>query len=215
MEELTFAKRLKQNHLHEIRLFSWPPNALQARTFQLSQLPLKARVLSQSGGLGPPSLKGKLTDDSRWKLEARSEMQNPFYHFRKNGPVRMRASLLNWWRRTVNLRRPERARHEGSTGPKRLDDTPCKTYKLVCTFVLSLRRPRIIPLERNEGPTQPRDEQHCTNIVPPLKSGKTKWCELETSTEMCSGSKEGSYLRLINVWSFNSRLESNKEEEEE
>ena len=31
-------------------------------------------------------------------------------------------SLLNLCRRTVNLRRPERARNEGSTGPKRLDD---------------------------------------------------------------------------------------------
>ena len=31
--------------------------------------------------------------------------------------------LLNLWRRTVNLRRPERARNEGTTGPKRLDDT--------------------------------------------------------------------------------------------
>ena len=47
----------------------WPESsttpALPSRTFRLSQLPLKARVLSQSGGLGPPSLKGKLTDDLR------------------------------------------------------------------------------------------------------------------------------------------------------
>ena len=40
-------------------------NALLSRTFRLSQLPLKARVLSQSGGMVPPSLKGKLTDDLR------------------------------------------------------------------------------------------------------------------------------------------------------
>jgi len=33
-------------------------------------------------------------------------------------------------------------------------------------------------------------------------------------TEMCSGSEEGSYLRLIDFLSLNSRLESNKEEEE-
>ena len=33
-----------------------------------------------------------------------------------------RKSLLNLRRRTVNLRHPERARNEGSTGPKRLDD---------------------------------------------------------------------------------------------
>ena len=38
-------------------------------------------------------------------------------------------SLLNLRRRTVNLRRPERARNEGSRGPKRLDDTRCTTYK--------------------------------------------------------------------------------------
>ena len=30
-------------------------------------------------------------------------------------------------RRTVHLRRPDRARNEGSTGPKRLDDTRCTT----------------------------------------------------------------------------------------
>ena len=34
-------------------------------------------------------------------------------------------------------------------------------------------------------------------------------------TEMCSGSEAGSYLRLIDVVSFNSRLENNQEEEEE
>ena len=34
-------------------------------------------------------------------------------------------------------------------------------------------------------------------------------------TEMCSGSEEGSYLSLIDFVSLNSRLESNKEEEEE
>ena len=38
-------------------------------------------------------------------------------------------SLLNSWRRTVNLRRPDRARDEGTTGLKRLDDTRCTTYK--------------------------------------------------------------------------------------
>ena len=37
-------------------------------------------------------------------------------------------SLLHVWRRTVNLRRPARARNKGSAGPKRLDDTRCKTY---------------------------------------------------------------------------------------
>ena len=34
-------------------------------------------------------------------------------------------------------------------------------------------------------------------------------------TEMCSGSEAGSYLRLINFVSLNSRLASNNEEEEE
>ena len=33
-------------------------------------------------------------------------------------------------------------------------------------------------------------------------------------TEMCSGSEAGSYLRLIDFVSLNSRLESNKEERE-
>ena len=37
-------------------------------------------------------------------------------------------SSLNVCRRTVNLRRPERARNEGSTGPNRLDDALCTTY---------------------------------------------------------------------------------------
>jgi len=32
------------------------------------------------------------------------------------------------------------------------------------------------------------------------------------SAEMCSGSEAGSYLRLIDFVSFDSRLESNKEE---
>ena len=32
-------------------------------------------------------------------------------------------------RRTVNLRRTERAQNEGSTGPKRLDDTRYKPHK--------------------------------------------------------------------------------------
>ena len=36
---------------------------------------------------------------------------------------------MNLCHRPVNLRRPERAWHEGSTGYKRLDDTRCKTYK--------------------------------------------------------------------------------------
>ena len=40
-----------------------------------------------------------------------------------------RESLLNVCRRTVNLRRPERARNEGTTGPERLDDTRCTSYR--------------------------------------------------------------------------------------
>ena len=39
------------------------------------------------------------------------------------------ASLLNFWRRTVNLSRPERARKKVTTGPQRLDDTRFTTYK--------------------------------------------------------------------------------------
>ena len=35
----------------------------------------------------------------------------------------------NLWCLTANLRRPESARNEGSTRPKRLDDTRCKTNK--------------------------------------------------------------------------------------
>ena len=39
--------------------------------------------------------------------------------------------------------------------------------------------------------------------------------DLETAeTEMCSGSEGGSYLRLIEFCILNSRLESDKEEEE-
>ena len=40
--------------------------------------------------------------------------------------VRIFIELMTW---TVNLRRPERARNEGSIGPKRLDDTRCTTHK--------------------------------------------------------------------------------------
>ena len=45
------------------------------------------------------------------------------------GAPHRRESLSILWRRTVNLRRPERARHEGSKGPNRLDDTRCTTYQ--------------------------------------------------------------------------------------
>ena len=38
-------------------------------------------------------------------------------------------SSLNLRRRTVNLRRPEWARNEGSVGPKRFDDTRCTRCK--------------------------------------------------------------------------------------
>ena len=38
-------------------------------------------------------------------------------------------SLFNSQHRTVNLGRLERAHNEGTTGPKRLDDTRCITYK--------------------------------------------------------------------------------------
>ena len=38
-------------------------------------------------------------------------------------------SLLDLKRRTVNFRRPGRARNEGPTGPKRLDDTRCTIHQ--------------------------------------------------------------------------------------
>jgi len=47
-------------------------------------------------------------------------------------------------------------------------------------------------------------------------SGVRVWgvgCRVNYSTETCSGSEEGMYLRLID--SLNSRLENNQEEEEE
>ena len=50
------------------------------------------------------------------------------WHERQN-PARERRSLLNLSRQSVSCRRPERARNEGSTGPKRPDDTRCNTYK--------------------------------------------------------------------------------------
>ena len=40
-------------------------------------------------------------------------------------PADRESSLLNMWRRTVNFRRPERARNEGYTGPEGLNDTQC------------------------------------------------------------------------------------------
>jgi len=45
-----------------------------------------------------------------------------------------RESSLNLCRRTVNLRRPERARNEGTTGPQGLDDTRFTTSKRRINF---------------------------------------------------------------------------------
>ena len=56
-------------------------------------------------------------------------------------------SLLNLWRRTVDLRRPDRARNEGTTGPRRLDDTRCTTYKRRWVTVLikiNILRPCVV-----------------------------------------------------------------------
>jgi hypothetical protein len=46
-----------------------------------------------------------------------------------HAPAQEGESLLKLRRRTVNLRRPERARNEGSTESKRLDDTRCTTFR--------------------------------------------------------------------------------------
>ena len=43
-------------------------------------------------------------------------------------------SLLNLQRRTVNLRRPERARNEGYTGPTGLDDTTHRVASAPCAY---------------------------------------------------------------------------------
>ena len=66
---------------------------------------------------------------SRTCNESKEEEEAPCGEVRQTQALgRERESLLNLWRRTVKLRRPERARNEGSTEPKRLDDTRCKTY---------------------------------------------------------------------------------------
>ena len=57
---------------------------------------------------------------------------------------KIKESVLDLRRRTVNFRRPERARNEGTTGRKRVDDTPRKTFKahcfsgLICKTVVSI-----------------------------------------------------------------------------
>ena len=64
------------------------------------------------------------------KMLARTQiLSDTFYHFVNNEwfydtvpPPPERESILNLCRPTVNLRRPERSRNEGTTGPKRLDD---------------------------------------------------------------------------------------------
>ena len=56
----------------------------------------------------------------------KSDTRNQTPGFLPSAPDHKGESLLNLWRRTVHLRRPERARIEGCTGLKRLNDTRCK-----------------------------------------------------------------------------------------
>ena len=51
--------------------------------------------------------------------------------------------MLNLSRQTANLRRPERARNEGSTGPTRLDNTRYTMWDHQTPAVGALRRGRV------------------------------------------------------------------------
>jgi hypothetical protein len=67
-------------------------------------------------------------------------------------------SLFNSQHRTVNLGRLERAHNEGTTGPKRLDDTRCTTFQPGTNSVkedLEALEAHEIPLERRSGDTTP------------------------------------------------------------
>ena len=59
---------------------------------------------------------------------ARSSATSPLVP-RQASPLKKKEYLLNLRRRTVTSRSPERARKEGCTGPKRLNDTPCTNYR--------------------------------------------------------------------------------------
>jgi len=67
--------------------------------------------------------------------------------------------------------------------------------------------------------TTKRFDRACTCLTRACAHDKTQLellSNIEEKTEICSGSEEGSYLRLIDfVYHTNSRLESNKGEEEE
>jgi len=58
------------------------------------------------------------------------EVGTPLIHIREPETTKARESILNVWRRTVNWRRPDRARNDGSTGLKILDDTRFTPYAL-------------------------------------------------------------------------------------
>ena len=61
------------------------------------------------------------------------EVQDTDFHGRVGHPLcEKREYILNLRRRTVKSRRPGRARNEGSTGPKGLDNARC-TYNLQAT----------------------------------------------------------------------------------
>ena len=88
--------------------------------FCRSQLPHKSGIVSFTITV----VKKQLTDlCGNWLLQ--SDFENTLCEMRSAE----RESSLDLWRQTVNLRRSERARNEGSVGPKRLDDTRWTTYR--------------------------------------------------------------------------------------
>ena len=81
-----------------------------------------------------------------------------------------RESVLNLWGRTVNLRRPGRARHEGSAGPERLDDTRCNRYLCSVTWQHALHRIVVYGKDINLSPayfrwTLPSIPAHTSHIT--------------------------------------------------
>ena len=108
------------------------------------------------------SLSLKLSDTIVYEPQIRDHSGGSTCHPELSTVIFDRESLLNLWRRTVNLRRPERAWNEGSTGPKRLDDTRCKTYNFERGW-----RPSSVPVQFGLVYRVPPPEISQVNLTPP------------------------------------------------
>jgi len=72
-----------------------------------------------------------------------------------------------------NLRRPERARNEGTTTPKRLDDTPCTTYRRQTSNCLQSLRRWTFQMKRS-GSDSGLGFQTCGSHKPQIKTNQLR-----------------------------------------